>query len=70
MGPSKKENGNNFSRLLFDREETKYEILETKFKGYLHTLGLKGKNLGRDETEKGRNEEAYASDNGREALRI
>ena len=59
--PSRKENGNKLSRLLFDGEETKYEIWETNFSD---TSGLKdsvfGKNLNRDETDKERNDEAYA----------
>ena len=83
--PSRRDNGSWWSRLLFDGDETKYEIWETKFLGYLHTLG---KNLNGDETDMERNEEVYnkliqflddkslslimreASDNGREALRI
>ena len=62
-GPSRRDNRSWWSRLLFDGDETKYEIWETKFLGYLHTLGLKdailGKNLSGDETDTVRNEEAY-----------
>ena len=62
-GPRRRDNGSRWSRLLFDGDETKYEIWETKFLGYLHTLGLKhailGKNLNGDETDTERNEEAY-----------
>ena len=62
-GPSRKDNGSRWSRLLFDVDETKYEIWETKFLGYLYTLGLKdailGKKLNWDETDTERNEEAY-----------
>ena len=62
-GPSRSDNVSRWSRLLFDGDETKYEIWETKFLGYLHTLGLKdailGKNLNGDETDTERNEEAY-----------
>ena len=61
-GPSRRDNGSRWSRLLFDGDETKYEIWETKFLGYLHTLSLKdailGKNLNRDKTDTERNEEA------------
>ena len=61
-GP-RRDNGSRWSRLLFDGDETKYEIWETKFLGYLHTLGLKdailGKNLNGDETDTERNGEAY-----------
>ena len=62
-GLSRRDNGSRWSRLLFDRDETKHEIWETKFLGYLHTLDLKGailgKNLCGDETDTERNEEAY-----------
>ena len=62
-GPRRRDNGSRWSRLLFDGDETKYEIWETKFLGYLHTLGLKGtilgKNLNGNETDTERNEEAY-----------
>ena len=62
-GPSRRDNGSRWSRLLFHGDETKYEIWETKFVGYLQKLGLKdtilGKNLNRDETDTERNEEAY-----------
>ena len=62
-GPSRRNNGSRWSRLLFDVDESKYEILETKFLGYIHTLGLKDaildKNLIGDETDTERNEEAY-----------
>ena len=62
-GPSRRDNGSRWSRFLFDRDETKYEIWETKFLAYLHTSGLKdailGKNLSGDETDTKRNEEAY-----------
>ena len=62
-GPGRRDNGSRWSRLLFDGDETKYEIWETKFLGYLHTLGLKdailGKNLNGDETDTEKNEEAY-----------
>ena len=62
-GPSRRDNGSRWNRLLFDGDETKYEIWETKFLGYLHTLSLKdailGKNLNGDETDTERNEEAY-----------
>ena len=62
-GPSRRDNGSRWSRLLFDGDETKYEIWETKLLGYLHTLNLKdailGKNLNGDETDTERNEEAY-----------
>ena len=61
--PSRRDNGSRWSRLLFDGDETKYEIWETKFLGYLDTLSLKdailGKNLNGDETYTERNEEAY-----------
>ena len=61
--PSRRDNGSQWSRLLFDGDETKYEIWETNFLGYLHTLGLKdailGKNLNGDETDTEKNEEAY-----------
>ena len=40
-GPSRRDNGSRWSRLLFDGDETEYEIWETKFLGYLHTLSLK-----------------------------
>ena len=50
--------------MLFDEEETKYEIWETKFLGDPRTLGLKdtilGKNLNENTTIKKRNEETYA----------
>ena len=62
-GPSRRDNGSWWNRLLFEGDETKYEIWEMKFLGYLHMLGLKdailGKNLNRDETDTERNEEAY-----------
>ena len=62
-GPSRRDNRSRWSRLLFDRDETKYDILETKFLGYLHTLSLKdtilGKNLNGDETDTERSEKAY-----------
>ena len=62
--PNKKDNGSRWNRELFDGDETKYEILETKFLGDLCTVDLKdfilGKNLNRDETERERNEVAYA----------
>ena len=62
-GPSRRDNRSRWSRLLFDGDETKYEIWETKFLGYFHTLGLKdailGKNLNGDETDTERNVEAY-----------
>ena len=62
-GPSIRDNGSRWSRLLFDGDETKYEIWETKFLSYLHTLGLKdailGKNLNGDETDTERNGEVY-----------
>ena len=62
-GSSRRNNGRRWSRLLFDGDETKFEIWETKFLGYLHTLGLKdailGKNLNGDETDMERNGEAY-----------
>ena len=62
-GPSRRDNGSRWSRLLFDGDETKYKIWETKFLGYFHMLGLKdailGKNLNGDETDTERNEEAY-----------
>ena len=62
-GPSRRDNGSRWSSLLFDEDETKYEIWATKFLRYLHTLGLKdailGKNLNGDETDTERNEEAY-----------
>ena len=62
-GPSRRDDGSQWSRLLFDGDETKYEIWETKFLGYLHTLGLKdailGKNLNGHEADTERNEEAY-----------
>ena len=61
--PCRRDNGSRWSRLLFDGDVTKYEIWETKFFGYLHTLGLKDallvKNLNGDETDTERNEEAY-----------
>ena len=63
-GVSQKDNGNRWSRLLFNGDKTKYEIWETKFLGYLCTLGLKdaisAKNPNGDETDTERNEEAYA----------
>ena len=50
--------------LLFDGEKSKYEIWGTKFLECLRTLGLKDivlrKNMNGDETDKERNEEAYA----------
>ena len=62
-GLSRRDNVSRWSRLLFDGDETKYEIWETKFLGYLHTLGLKVailcKNLNGYETDTERNEEAY-----------
>ena len=45
-GPSRKQNGNKFGRLLFDGEETKYEIWETKFLGYLLRPVHKRKQIG------------------------
>ena len=57
-GPSRRDYGSQWSRLLFDGDESKYEIWETKFLAYLHTLSL-GKNLSGDETDTERNEEAY-----------
>ena len=62
-GPSRRDNGSRWSRLLFDGDKTKFEIWETKFLGYLHMLGLKdailGKNLNGDETDTESNEEEY-----------
>ena len=62
-GPSRRDNGSQWSRLLFDGDETKYEIWEAKVLAYLHTLSLKdailGKNLNGDETDMERNEEVY-----------
>ena len=54
-GPSRRDNGSRWSRLLYDGDETKYEICETKFLVYLHTLSLKDaildKNLSGDEKD-------------------
>ena len=50
-GPSRRDNGSRWSRLLFDGDETKYEIWETKFLAYLHTLSLKDAILGLAETK-------------------
>ena len=62
-GPTRRDNRSRWSRLLFNGDETKYEIWETKFLGYLPTLGVKdtilGKNLNEDKTDTERNEEAY-----------
>ena len=62
-GPSRRDNGSWWSRLLFDGDEAKYEIWETKFLGYLHMLGLKDAILGKkfhgDKTDMERNDEAY-----------
>ena len=59
-GP-RRDNGSCLNRLLFDRDEERYEIWETKFLGHLRSLGLKdailGVNITRDNE---RNEEAYA----------
>ena len=56
------DDGSHWTRLLFDGDEEKYEIYETKFLGHLRSLGLKdailGANLTREDNE--RNEEAYA----------
>ena len=57
-------NTGHWNRLLFDREEERYEIWETKFLGNLRSIGLKDAILGVDPTGKdednARNEEAYA----------
>ena len=58
-GSSRKENGNKFSRLLFDGEETKYEIWETTFFRISPYIRFKRYHL-RQKTDKERNEEAYA----------
>ena len=61
-GPSR-DNGSRWSRVLFDGDERKYEIWETKFLGPLWSIGLKdailGVNLTGNEGDDERNEEAY-----------
>ncbi len=47
------------SRLIFDGDERKYELWETKFYGYLHTLKLK-KELEKDTPDAGKNADVYA----------
>ena len=54
---------NQWNRLLFDRDKTKYEIWKTTFLGHLCMLDLKdfifGKNLNGNETDMEKNEKAY-----------
>ena len=46
-GPSRRDNGSRWSMLLFDGDETKYEIWENKFLGYLHAFSSKDAILGK-----------------------
>ena len=59
MGPAEEDNGSRWIRLLFDRDETKYEIWKTKFLALILKDAILGKNLNGDETDTERNEEAY-----------
>lgn len=56
---------NRLPRLVFDGDEDKYELWETKLLGYLHLLGLKNTVLKEPESEEeraadGKNADAYA----------
>ena len=47
------------SRLIFDRDERRYELWEAKFYGHLHTLKLK-KELEKDVPDAGKNADVFA----------
>ena len=47
------------ARLIFNGDERKYELWETKFYGYLHTLKLK-KELEKAEPDPTKNADVYA----------
>ena len=61
----RRDNGSHWSRLLFDGDEEKCEIQQTKFLGYLWSFGLKDAILrvnltGDKDDNNNRNKEAYA----------
>ena len=47
------------ARLIFDGDERKYELWETKFLGYLHTLKLKNE-LDKNQPDAEKNTDIYA----------